>query len=63
MSDDRKPRRVFSAEFKTEAARLVVDQGMRKARAARDLGVGEVSPSKLLLQEQARSLFIKSKRC
>ncbi len=63
MSDDRKPRRVFSAEFKTEAARLVVDQGMRKARAARDLGVGEASPSKLLLQEQARSLFIKSKRC
>jgi transposase len=41
MSEDRKPRRVFSAEFKTEAARLVVDQGMRRARVAKDLGVSQ----------------------
>jgi transposase len=34
-----KSRRSYSAEFKAEAAKLVLEQGMTQADAARDLGV------------------------
>ena len=34
-------RRKFSEEFKAEAVRLVLDQGLAPGQAARDLGVGQ----------------------
>ena len=39
MTDKPKKRRTFSAEFKTEAAKLVVEQGMSRKQVAQDLGV------------------------
>lgn len=38
---EKKTRRRFSAEFKRDAVRLVVDQGLPVARVARDLDVAE----------------------
>ena len=34
-------RRKFSDEFKAEAVRLVLEQGLGPAQAARDLGIGQ----------------------
>lgn len=34
-------RRKFTEEFKAEAARLVLEQGLAPAQVARDLGVGQ----------------------
>lgn len=34
-------RRAFTPEFKQEAVKLVLEQGLTAAQAARDLGVGE----------------------
>jgi len=35
----RKPRRTFSREFKIEAMKLIIEQGVPVVQAARDLGV------------------------
>ena len=35
-------RRAFTPEFKQEAVKLVLEQGLTAAQAARDLGVGEI---------------------
>ncbi len=37
----RAKRRIYSSEFKSEAAKLVLEQGLTQADAARDLGVAE----------------------
>ncbi len=37
----KRQRRSFSAEFKREAAQLVIDQGYSVSEASRSLGVGE----------------------
>ena len=34
-------RRKYTAEFKAEAVKLVVNQGLSRAQAARDLGIAE----------------------
>lgn len=39
----KKQRRTFSAEFKLEAASLVLDQGYSMLEASRSLGVGETA--------------------
>jgi transposase len=36
-----RPRRTYTAEFKTEAVKLVTDQGYSVAEAARSLGIHE----------------------
>jgi transposase len=36
-----RPRRTYTAEFKTEAVKLVTDQGYSVAEAARSLGISE----------------------
>ena len=38
---EKKKRRQFTKEFKIEAARMVVDQGIVQAHVARNLGIGE----------------------
>ena len=35
-------RRAFTPEFKQEAVKLVLEQGLTAAQAARELGVGEI---------------------
>ncbi len=37
----RKKRRQYSTEFKAEAVKLVLEQGLSRAQASRDLGVTE----------------------
>ncbi len=37
----KKKRRQFTKEFKVEAAKMVVDQGIIQAQVARNLGIGE----------------------
>ncbi len=37
----KKKRRQYTREFKAEAAKLVLEQGLTRAQAARDLGVPE----------------------
>lgn len=41
-------RRRFSDEFKAEAVRLVLEQGLTPAQAAKDLGIGESTLGKWL---------------
>jgi len=36
-----KKRRKYSAEFKSESVKLVLEQGVKQAQAARDLGIPE----------------------
>jgi transposase len=38
-----KKRRTFTREFKLEAVRLVLEEGMTVAQVARDLGIGETA--------------------
>lgn len=42
-SRPRRPRRVFSPEFKADAVRLATSPGMSIAQAARDLDVGQAA--------------------
>ena len=37
----KKTRKKYTPEFKAEAAKLVLEQGLSRAQAARDLGVPE----------------------
>jgi len=47
-------RRRFSTEFKTEAARRVIDSGRPVAEVARELGVHEVSLGSWVREERRR---------
>jgi len=48
-----KKRQQYTAEFKKEAAGLVVDQGLTAAQAARDLGVSESVLGRWIQQARA----------
>jgi transposase len=47
-------RRKFSKEFKAEAVRLVLEQGLGPAQAAQDLGIGQSTLNKWLREERGR---------
>ena len=47
-------RRQFSTEFKAEAVKLVLEQGLTPAQAARDLGIGSSTMDKWLKDAKAR---------
>ena len=49
----KKTRRQFSAEFKQDAVRLVLDQGLSIARAARDLDVAESALGRWVVKARA----------
>ena len=53
MSQTRKTRQSYSSDFKRDAARLVTDQGMKKAQVAKDLGVSPHLIGKWALEYQA----------
>ena len=48
-------KRKFSDEFKSEAVRLVLEQGLAPAQAARDLGIGQSTLDVWLKAKQAAS--------
>ena len=52
-------RREYTSEFKQEAVKLVLEQGLSAAQAARDLGVGETVLGRWL--QLAREAVEKSK--
>lgn len=49
----RSKRRSYTKEFKEEAAKMVVDQGMKNSEVAKDLGVNPNVLSRWVLQYQA----------
>lgn len=49
-------KRKFSKEFKAEAVKLVLEQGVPPAQAARDLGLGSSTLDKWLRDAKARQL-------
>ena len=49
----RSKRRIFTKEFKEEAAKMVIDQGMKKIEVARDLGINPSDLFRWVLQYQA----------
>jgi len=53
MKKDRKPRRTYTAEFKSEAAKLVLSEGMTRTKVAADLGVTSQQVGKWVLEYQA----------
>lgn len=59
MKKDRKPRRSFTAEFKSEAAKLVVKQGLTHSKVGNDLGVSGYLVRKWVSEykEQGTSAF------
>ena len=52
-------RRTYTAEFKTEAVKLVIEQGYSVAEAARSLGISEnlIRNWKQALQDQGEQAF------
>lgn len=52
----KEPRRTFSAEFKAEAVKLVVEQGMTRAEVARDLGIAASMVGRWVQDAQAQAL-------
>lgn len=53
MTDKRRQRRVFSQDFKVQAAKLVLDEGMTRSKVASDLGVSAAQIGKWVLEYQA----------
>lgn len=53
MAEAKGQRRSFTAEFKREAAKLVVEKGMKRSKVARDLGVNANQIAKWVLEYQA----------
>lgn len=51
---EKKTRRRFSAEFKQDAVRLVLDRGLSIARAARDLDVAESALGRWVVTARAQ---------
>ena len=49
----KKPRRKFSNEFKENAAKLVLEEGMTRSKVAQDLGVNINQVSKWVREYQA----------
>lgn len=49
----KKPRRVFSSEFKVEAAKLVLERGYSVAQACQELQVGETALRRWIAQLEA----------
>ena len=48
-------KRKFSAEFKTEAVKLVLEQGLTPAQACRDVGIGSSTMDKWLKEARAQA--------
>ncbi len=53
MKKERKPRRTYTAEFKSEAAKLVLSEGMTRTKVAADLGVSSQQIGKWVSEYQA----------
>lgn len=53
MTDQKRQRRNFSADFKVQAAKLVLEQGMTRAKVAADLGVSQGQIGKWVKEYQA----------
>jgi len=50
MTKKTKARRRFTADFKTETAKLVLDQGMTRAQVAKDLGLSPAQVGKWVIE-------------
>lgn len=48
-------RRRFTEEFKQEAVKLVLNQGLSKAQVAQDLGIGESTLAKWVSQHRGKN--------
>ena len=61
MAKSRKPRR-YSAEYKRDAARLVIDSGRAILDVAEEIGVGSQALTRWVHQERAREEAAKAER-
>jgi len=54
MNKQRRQRRNFTSDFKIQAVKLVVEQGLSRSKVAEDLGVSAAQIGKWVIDYQAR---------